>query len=290
MLFIDFILPWPVKNILKIDVDTGRERKGKRVEIAVLLKQVPATESLIGIAEDGVSVKTDGIKWVINPYDEFAVEEALRIKEAHGGSVTIISVGPEKTAEAIRTALAMGADKGILINDPASAGYDGLKTARILAAVLKEAPFDLIIAGQRAVDDDNYQVGPATAEFLNIPHISMVIKEEITDTKIRCHRTIDGGTAIIETQLPALITTQRGLNEPRYASLPGIMKAKKKPIDIKNVADLGLDSEHMGEPLTKIVSMETPPDRKSGIMIQGDSAQAKAAELVRILHEEAKVL
>ncbi len=260
------------------------------MEIAVLLKQVPATESLIVIAEDGVSVKTDGIKWVINPYDEFAVEEALRIKEAHGGSVTVISVGSEKTSEAIRTALAMGADKGILISDPDSSGHDGLHTARILAAVLKEAPFDLIIAGQRAVDGDNYQVGPATAEFLGIPHISMVIKEEITGTKIRCHRTIDGGTAVLETQLPALITTQRGLNEPRYASLPGIMKAKKKPIDIKNVADIKLDSEHKGGPLTKIVSMRTPTDRKSGIMIQGDSARAKAAELVRILHEEAKVL
>jgi len=260
------------------------------VEIAVLLKQVPATESPIGIAQDGISVKTDDIKWVINPYDEFAVEEALRIKEAHGGSVTIISVGSETTAEAIRTALAMGADKGILINDPASAAYDALKTARILAAVLKEAPFDLIIAGQRAVDDDSFQVGPATAEFLDIPHISMVIKEEIADTKIRCHKTIDGGTEILETQLPALITTQRGLNEPRYASLPGIMKAKKKPIDIKNVADIELGSEHLGEPLTKIVSMKTPPDRKGGNMIQGDSAQAKAAELVRILHEEEKVL
>jgi len=146
------------------------------VEIVVLLKQVPATESLIGIADDGVS---DDIKWVINPYDEFAVEEALQIKEAHGGSVTIISVGPEKTTEAIRTALAMGADKGILINNPAAAGCDGLSTARILAAVLKETPFDLIVAGQRAVDDDNFQVGPATAEFLSIPNISMVIKQEI---------------------------------------------------------------------------------------------------------------
>ena len=260
------------------------------MDIAVLLKQVPSTESLIGVAEDGVSVKTDGIKWVVNPYDEFAVEEALQIKEAHGGSVTVISVGSEKTAEAIRTALAMGADKGILIDDSASAAHDGLKTARILSAVLKETPFDLIIAGQRAVDDDNYQVGPATAEFLDIPHISMVVKQEITGTTIRCHRTIDGGTAIIETPLPVLITTQRGLNEPRYASLPGIMKAKKKPIDIKNVADLGLDSEYMDKPLTKIVSMKTPPERKAGVMIQGDSAQAKAAELVRILHEEAKVL
>jgi len=218
------------------------------VEIVVLLKQVPATESLIGIADDGVSIKTDDIKWVINPYDEFAVEEALQIKEAHGGSVTIISVG-------------MGADKGILINNPAAAGCDGLSTARILAAVLKETPFDLIVAGQRAVDDDNFQVGPATAEFLSIPNISMVIKQEIIDSKIRCHATIDGGTVILEAPLPALFTTQRGLNEPRYASLPGIMKAKKKPIDIKTIAD-----------------------------ITGDSAQAKAVELVRILNEEAKVI
>jgi electron transfer flavoprotein beta subunit len=266
--------------------------KGKvqTVEIFVLLKQVPATESLIGIADDGISIKTDDIKWVINPYDEYAVEEALRIKEAHGGSVTIVSVGSEKTVEAVRTALAMGADKGILINDPAAAGYDGLSIARIIAAALKEVPFDLIIAGQRAVDYDNYQVGAATAEFLDIPHISMVINQEITDSTIRCHRTIEGGTVILEAPLPALFTTQRGLNEPRYASLPGIMKAKKKPIDIKTIADIGLDTAGIGESLTRIVAMKPPLERKGGIIITGDSAQAKAAELVRVLHEDAKVL
>jgi electron transfer flavoprotein beta subunit len=261
-----------------------------RVEIVVLLKQVPATESLIRVADDGISIKTDDIKWVINPYDEFAVEEALQIKEAHGGSVTIISVGPEKTTEAIRTALAMGADKGILINDPAAAHCDGLSTARILSAVLKETPFDLIIAGQRAVDDDNFQVGPAVAEFLGIPNISMVIKQKIIDSKIRCHGTIDGGTVILEAPLPTLFTTQRGLNEPRYASLPGIMKAKKKPIDIKTLADIGLDADRIGKPLTRIVAMQTPPERKGGRMITADSAQAKAVQLVRILHEEAKVI
>jgi electron transfer flavoprotein beta subunit len=249
------------------------------VEIVVLLKQVPATESLIRIADDGVSIKTDDIKWVINPYDEFAVEEALQIKEAHGGSVTIISVGPEKTTEAIRTALAMGAEKGILINDPSTAHCDGLSTARILAAVLTEIPFDLIIAGQRAVDDDNFQVGPAVAEFLGIPNISMVIKQEIVDSKIRCHGTIDGGTVILEAPLPAL-----------FASLPGIMKAKKKPIDIKTITDIGLDADRIGKPLTRIVAMQTPPERKGGSMIAGDSARAKAVELVRILHEEAKVI
>jgi electron transfer flavoprotein beta subunit len=260
------------------------------VEIFVLLKQVPATESLIGIADDGISIKTDDIKWVINPYDEYAIEEALQIKKAHGGSVTIVSIGSEKTVEAIRTALAMGADKGILINDPDAAGYDGLSIARIIAAVLKEVPFDLIIAGQRAVDYDNYQVGVATAEFLDIPNISLVIKQEISDSTIRCHRTIEGGTVILEAPLPALFTTQRGLNEPRYASLPGIMKAKKKPIDIKTIADIGLDTAGIGGSMTRIVAMKPPPERKGGTIITGDSAQAKAAELVRVLHEEAKVL
>jgi electron transfer flavoprotein beta subunit len=263
--------------------------KEKKVEIVVLLKQVPATESLIGIAEDRISIKTDDIKWVINPYDEFAVEEALRIKEAHGGSVSVISVGSERTVEAIRTALAMGADKGMLINAPAGIVYDGLITARILSAALKETPFDVIIAGQRAVDDDNFQVGPATAEFLGIPHISMVIKQEITDGKMTCHRTVEGGTVILQTPLPALFTTQRGINEPRYASLPGIMKAKKKPIDTKTVSDIGLDPETVAKPLTKIVSLKMPPARKRGIMLDGDSAQAKAAKLVKILHEEEKV-
>lgn len=266
--------------------------KGKvtKVEIVVLLKQVPATESLIGIAADGVSIKSDDIKWVINPYDEFAVEEALRIREAQGGSVSILSVGSEKTVEAIRTALAMGADKGILINVPDRDIYDGLTTAKLLSAALKEIPFDIIIAGQRGVDDDNFQVGPATAEFLNIPHISMVIKQEITDGKIKCQRTIDGGTVILETPLPVLFTTQRGINEPRYASLPGIMKAKKKPIDTKTISDIGLNPEAVGKPLTKIVSLKTPPERKGGIMIEGESAQAKAAKIVKILHEEEKVI
>jgi electron transfer flavoprotein beta subunit len=244
------------------------------VESIVLLKQVPATESLVRIAADGISLNKDDVKWIINPYDEFAVEEALRIKEAHGGSVTIVSLGPEKAVEAIRTALAMGADKGVLINDSAAERYDSLNIARILAAAIKEVPFDLI----------------TTAEFLSIPHISMVIKQEIIDSKIRCHKTVEGGTVEIEVPIPVLFTTQRGLNEPRYASLPGIMKAKKKPIDIKTIADLGLDADQIGKPLTRIIALKPPPERKAGIMIEGESAQTKAAELVRILHEEEKVI
>lgn len=260
------------------------------MEIIVLLKQVPATESFIGIADDGLSIKTEDIKWVINPYDEFAVEEALRIKEAQGGSVTIVSAGQERAVEAIRTALAMGADKGILIKDPVVDNCDALGIARILAAAVKDLQFDLIIAGQRAVDDDNFQVGTAVAEFLGIPNISLVIKEEIADGKIKCQRTVEGGTVVLEAPLPTLFTTQRGLNEPRYASLPGIMKAKKKPLDIKSFSDIGIDASEIGEPKSKILAMKLPPEREGGRIIKGDSSQSIAAELVNALHKEAKVI
>lgn len=260
------------------------------MEIIVLIKQVPATESLVSVDDDGRSIKTEDLNWVIGPYDEFAVEEALRIREAHGGTVTIISVGPDKATEAIRTALAMGADRGILINDPSALGLGGLETAKVLAAAVGQIPFDLVIGGQRAVDDENFQVGPAVAEMLDIPSITLVIKQEITGGTLRCHRTVEGGTVVLETALPALFTTQRGLNEPRYASLPGVMKAKKKPLDVKTLADLGLEASDFSEPLTRIVEMKLPPERKGGRIIEGDDAVAKAAELVRLLHEEAKVI
>ncbi len=260
------------------------------MDIIVLLKQVPSTESMIEIADDGVSIKPDGIKWILNPYDEFAVEEALRIREAQGGSVTIISAGPEKAAEAVRTALAMGADKGVLITDPALKNYDGLGTAKVLAQAVKELPHDLIIAGQRAVDDDNYLVGAAVAEKLGLPLISMVFQEEIQDGRITCHKTVDGGSVVVEAALPVLFTTQKGLNEPRYASLPGIMKAKKKPLDTKSLADLGVDPVEVGDPKTKVKSLKTPPERTAGRMIEGESSTEKAAALVKALHEEAKVI
>lgn len=260
------------------------------MEVVVLLKQVPATESLIAVGDDGQSIKTENLKWVISPYDEFAVEEALRIKEAHGGKVTILTVGPDKATEAVRTALAMGADEGVLINDPAAQGLDGLGTAKVLAAALKDMPYDVLIAGQRAVDDDNFLVGTAVAEYLGIPNISIVNQQEIADGKIKCRRTIEGGTVTIEAPLPALFTTQRGLNEPRYASLPGIMKAKKKPLATKSLSDIGLDPAEVSEAKAKVMSMQPPPERKGGRLIEGETAAEKAAELVKLLAEEAKVI
>jgi electron transfer flavoprotein beta subunit len=256
------------------------------VEIAVLLKQVPATESLVEIDDDGAAIKTDGINWVMNPYDEMAVEEALQIRSAAGGTVTVFTLGPEKAVEALRTALAMGADTAVRI-DPEGKTLDGLTTAKVLSVELKKGAFDLIIAGHRAVDDDNFQVGPAVAEFMGIPHISMVIRQEMTDGRIRCTRTIDGGTLVLETALPALITTQRGLNEPRYTSLPGIMKAKKKPIDTRPLSETGIDPQAV---MVKTIAMRLPPQRKGGRIIEGDSAAGKAAALVKALREEAKVI
>jgi electron transfer flavoprotein beta subunit len=256
------------------------------VEIAVLLKQVPSTESAIEIADGGTTIKIDGINWVMNPYDEMAVEEALQIRDAAGGSVTVFTMGPEKAVEALRTALAMGADTAVRI-DTEGKSQDGLGTAKVLAGELKKGAFDLIVAGHRAVDDDNFQVGPAVAELMGIPHISMVIKQELEGDKIRCTRTIEGGTLVLETALPALITTQRGLNEPRYTSLPGIMKAKKKPIDTRPLSATGTDA---GEAMVNTIALRLPPQRKGGRIINGESAADKAAALVKVLHEEAKVI
>lgn len=262
------------------------------MDVVVLLKQVPDTETLIQIADDNASIKTEDVKWVINPYDEFAVEEALRIKEKHGGKVTVLTMGPERAVESMRTALAMGADEGVLIDDPATQGSDALGTAKVLAAALKEIGYDLIIAGQRAVDVDGYQVPAAVAELLGIAQVSVVIKEEITDGKIRCERTIEGGVVVVEADLPALFTTQRGINDPRYASLPGIMKAKKKPLVQKTLAELGVDPSEVGEANAKcrIRSLSFPPERSPGRIIEGETAEAKAVELVRLLTEEAKVI
>ncbi len=263
------------------------------MEIAVLLKQVPSTESMVEVADDGASIKTGDIKWVMNPYDELAVEEAIRVRESEGGTVTVVGVGPDRTVEAIRMALAMGADKGLLINDPAAEGRGALGVARILAGALKTIPFDLVIAGQRAVDQDNCQVGPAVAEFLDIPHVSMVNKLEVLDEKIRCVRTVEGGTVTMEASLPALFTTQRGLNEPRYASLPGIMKAKRKPLDQKtlaDIADIRVDASETDKPKTRVIALKAPPQRQGGRIIEGESDLEKAEALVKALKEEAKVI
>ena len=264
------------------------------MNIIVCIKQVPDTETQIKIAQDGKSIVQDDIKWVMNPYDEFGVEEALRLKEKFGGEVTVVSLGPKRVTETIRTALAMGADKGVLINDPALEGSDVLGTAKALAAVIKDIEFDLIFAGQRGFDDDMGPVGATLAELLDIPQLSVIVKVEVSEDgkSIKVNRPVEGQTLIIESSLPALITAQKGLNEPRYASLPGIMKAKKKPLEEKTLADLGLDPSEFGEGARKltIIELTPPPQREPGKIVQGETPEEKAAELTRLLHEEAKII
>jgi electron transfer flavoprotein beta subunit len=236
----------------------------------------------------------DDIKWIMNPYCEFGVEEALRTKEKFGGTVTLLSIGPARALEAIRTGLAMGADKAIQVDDPAIWGAsDSLGTARILAKVLQDIPFDIVFAGRQAIDDDMAQTGPAVAELLNIPQLTFVNGIEWVDEKtIRVNRQVEGAAEVIECSLPVLITCQKGLNEPRYASLPGIMKAKKKPLETKKLADLGLDPEEVGKAgeRTHILKVALPPARQAGKIIEGETSEEKAEKLAKLLREEAKVI
>jgi len=255
---------------------------------------VPDTETQIKVGSDGKSIVTDDIKWVMNPYDEHGVEEALRLKEKFGGEVTVVGLGPKRVTESIRTALAMGADKGMLISDEALEGSDSLAVAKALAAAIKELEYDLIFSGQRGVDDDMGVVGANIAELLDIPQLSVIDKVEVAEDgkSVKVNRPIEGSTLVIESPLPALITTQKGLNEPRYASLPGIMKAKKKPFDEKALSDLGLDAAEFGEGARKVKILEItpPPAREAGKIVEGETPQEKAAGLAKLLHDEAKVI
>ncbi len=256
------------------------------MNIVACVKQVPDTEALIKVKADGSGIEEGGIKWVMNPYDEFGVEEALKLKEAKGGEVTIVSVGPARAIESIRTALAMGAEKGVHISDPSLDNADAYNTAAALAAAIKDLNPDIIFCGQRAIDDDSAQVGSVLADLLDIPSVTIVTQLEVADSSVKAVKPIEGAQLVIESSMPCLITAQKGLNEPRYASLPGIMKAKKKPVDVKDAAALGVTVE----PKAKVAKMTPPPERAPGKIIAGDDPAAKAAELVRLLREEAKVI
>ncbi|MBI5522519.1 MAG: electron transfer flavoprotein subunit beta/FixA family protein [Desulfarculus sp.] len=256
------------------------------MNIVVCIKQVPDTETQIKIAGDGKTIATDDIKWVMNPYDEFGVEEALRIQKAKGGEVIVVGAGPKRVTESLRTALAMGADKAVLIEDDGLYGADPLAVAKILAAAVKPLSPDIVFLGMRAVDDDAGLVGPALAEFLDMPNLSVVTKVEVGEGSVTVQRPVEGQTLVLEASLPAVISAQKGLNEPRYASLPGIMKAKKKPLEVKTLADLGLDKAGKAE----IAALTPPPARAAGKTISGETAQELAANLAKALREEAKVI
>ncbi|HBY95311.1 MAG: electron transfer flavoprotein subunit beta/FixA family protein [Ardenticatenaceae bacterium] len=260
------------------------------MKIIIPMKRVPDTATKVGVRDgrvDASSLKT----WVINPYDEYAIEEALRLNEQQGeGTVTIVTIGPSEAQETIRKALAMGIDAAYHLNDPAFENLDPLGRARVLAeAIEKIGEFDLIWTGWKGVDEDYGQTGIYLAELLDLPHVSMVVGvKEVGDREATVLREVEGGVEVVKTQLPAVFTQQKGEHEPRYPTLKGIMGAKKKPLTEWSASDLDLDSDEL-EPGIEIVEVELPPERQTGRIISGTPEEA-ARELVRLLREEAKVI
>ncbi len=251
------------------------------MRIAVCIKRVPDSETRVKIAADGKSIDEAGVKFVMNPYDEFAVEEALRRKEKAGtGEVAVFCLGPAAAQETIRTALATGADRGVLLQVDKTP-TDPFEAAKLIAAELKRGgAWDLILFGRMAIDDYNTQVGTLVAELLGLPCVTAVSHLDIDGTKGVAEREIEGGIEVVDFSLPAVLTTDKGLNEPRYPALKGIMAAKKKPLEVKPAQP--------GAGTLEVVALTPPPERKEGKIV-GEGAGA-VGELVRLLREEAKVL
>lgn len=257
------------------------------MNIVVCLKQTFDTEAKITLDSKG-KIDGSGVNLVINPYDEFAVEEALKLKEKFGGEVTLVSMGTERVQEALRTALAMGCDQAVLVSDPAIEGPDEWTAAEILARAVSQIPYDMILTGRIAVDDGSAQVAVRLADALDIPSVSSILKLDAEEGKAVATREIDGGTELVEVSLPAVFTAQKGLNVPRYPSMMGIMKAKKKEIKILTLADLGLSAAGLTAKTT-VTKFSLPSSRTGGKKIAGEAADA-AKELAKLLREEAKVI
>ena len=257
------------------------------MKIAVLLKQTFDTEAKITIDPSG-QISRQGVSLIINPYDEYAVEEALRLKEKDGGEVTVILAGRPEGQDALRQALAMGADKAVLVTDEALADADEYSAAVVLAKAVAASEYDLVLGGWRAIDDGSAQVAVRVADLLGLPHVNVVTKLEIADGKALATREIEGGSEVVEVPLPAVITAQKGLNEPRYPSMKGIMQAKKKPMQKLSLSDLGLDAAQV-EAKVKAVEYFLPSARAAGKIIPGEAVEAACA-LVKLLREEAKII
>jgi electron transfer flavoprotein beta subunit len=261
------------------------------VNIVVLCKQVPDTESKIKLLGDNSNIDLEGIKWVLNPYDEYAVEAALKLKEAgKAAKVTVLSIGPKRSEEAIRTALAMGADDAVHIEDDGMYNADALVTSKALAGALKELEFGMILCGKQAVDDDMAAVPSMVAELLGIGQVNVIRYVEVEGDAITAHRDIEGGAKeVVKGMAPMLLAATKGMNEPRYASLPGIMKAKRKPLVKKTLADVGVSTD---DAKTTLIGWSLPAPRQAGQIFKGtaDDLAGRVAEVVKLLREEAKVV
>jgi electron transfer flavoprotein beta subunit len=262
------------------------------MDVVVCVKQVPSSEARIAIASDGRSIDRTGVDMVVNPYDEYAMEEGLKTREKFGGTLTVVALGPAKTEEALRTCLALGADRAMIAKEESILGGDFLGTARILAETIRPLKPHLILCGKVSIDVENNGTGVALAELLGLPHVSVVTKIEWKDEgHLIAHREIEGSTEVVEVELPAVLTASKGLNEPRYPSLPGIMKAKKKPIDEITAATVGCDPAVVGVSGARLVTtkLDPPPARAAGRILSGE-ARESALEVMKALHEERKLL
>jgi electron transfer flavoprotein beta subunit len=259
------------------------------MKILVLVKQVPDTATAVKIGANPKTIDTTGITWIISPYDEFAVEEALRIKEKRDQSeVVVVSLGPDRVKEAIRSCLAMGCDRAVHVNDPALADADTLATARALAAVIQRENPELVITGRQAIDDDMGAIPAQVAELLGWPCASWIMEEamDAQGKTVRVGRQVEGALEVFDLPLPAIVSAQKGLNEPRYPTLKGIMGAKKKEIKDLKAADLGITVEPFQ---LSVLTLEALPPRPPGRIIPGEVPQA-VKDLVRALREEAKAI
>jgi len=248
------------------------------MKIVVCVNHVPDTETKVKVGQDGATIDKTGVNYMLNPYDEFAVEEALRLKEKHGGDVTVVSLGPDSHKETLRKALAMGVGKAVLLKDDGV--RDSFAVAKGLAEELRSMSPDVVLFGKQSIDYDDAQVGTLVAELLGLPSVAVVVKLDVNDGKVVCEREIEGGHETVETSLPAVFLAQKGLNEPRYPSLKGIMAAKTKPIEEKPAAAAEIRVE------TK--AMSKPPSKGAGKIVGTD--KEGVPELVRLLREEAKVI
>ena len=262
------------------------------MNLVVCVKQTPSSEARIVVGSDGRSIDQATAEFALNPYDEYAMEAALQAKEKFGGTLIAISAGAEKAEEALRHCLALGADKALVVKDPALVDGDAYGVASVLAAAIKPLSPDLIVCGKVAIDIENSGTGVAIAELLGFPHVTVVSELEWIDEKhCTINREIEGATERIEVELPAVLTAEKGLNEPRYPKLPGIMKAKKKPIEEQTAELLGLDPANVGSAGARvtITKMEPPPPRAEGIKLTGEAADS-VAKVLTALREERKLL
>ncbi len=264
------------------------------MKILVVVKQVPDSTTNIKIRPDGEDIERDGVKMVLDPFDEFAIEQAVQLKEKRSDveSVTVLIVGPQKATEALRTTLAVGADDAIHLMDEAFDALDELQTAALIAAVVKDGGYDLVLRGKQEIDLDSGQLGPALAEALDWPHVGAVTRLEVAEDgrSLAASRRIEGAEERVEVALPALITCEKGLCEMRYPSLPNLMKAKKKPVKTLAAADVPGFQEVIGRVGgAQLHRFAPPPQRPPGKILQGETAET-VQELVKLLREEAKAI